>query len=337
MEPLATEMDRAWTSLSSGSAGDREWRALRINAEHPLDVFAAVRESDMTRGLLFECPEEVAPAWRFRFDSEGLRLLDTKDPSGGIRGIVLVLERTDLGPIFTIIAQDLISSSIGKLDAAGALTVIGSRLSAWQACLKVRREGFGKHQIIGLFGELVILEKISNSIGFDRGISYWSGPERGIHDFEMGAFSIEVKTSLGLRGSVSIGSLEQLDTAGISKLILCRVAVVADPNGIDLRAFVSRLRGIADSMGAGIRGEFDRRILLTGFIDIESQEVSSNRFSVAAVEGYEVREGFPRLTKETVTPGVTSAEYQVDLANATKFLITAGAFDELLTELSIGG
>jgi len=337
MEQFATAMESAWSLLCAGTVGDREWRALRIETTHPLEVFAAVREEDMARGLLFECSKDVSPPWRFRFDSEGIRLIDKKDPSDGVRRIVLVLERIDLGAIFSVIAQDLIAASRGASTAADALTVIGARLSAWQSCLKVRREGFGKQQIVGLFGELVILEKISNSIGFDRALAHWSGPERRLHDFEMSAFAIEVKTSLGLRGSVSIGSLEQLDTVEVNELILCRVALVADPEGVDLRALVSRLRAVADCMGSAVRGEFDRKILLTGFVDIESLEISSNCFSVSAIEAYQVLDGFPRLTKETVALGVTSAEYQVDLANAAMFCLPVATFEQRLNELVVGG
>ena len=336
MDIFRVEMENAWTLLSEGATGDREWRALRIDAAHPLEVFAAVREADMARGLLFECPRDTSPTWRFRFDSEGMRLIDKKDPSDGVRRIVLVLERLDLKPIFSVVAQDLITASKDTSTTSDALTVIGARLSAWQACLKVRREGFGKQQIVGLFGELVILEKISNWIGFDRAMAHWSGPERGLHDFEMGAFAVEVKTSLGIRGLVSIGSLEQLDTVGINKLILCRVAVVADPLGDDLRAFVTRLRLIADGMGTGVRSDFDRKVLLTGFVDIESHEISSNCFSVSAIEPYEILDGFPRLIKETVTPGVTSAEYQVDLSHAVKFCLPEPVFAALFTEIAAG-
>ncbi len=337
MGPIREAMLRAWVSLASGPAGGREWRALRIEAEHPLDVFAAIREEDLTRGVLFECPIASAPSWRLRFESEGLRLIDDREGRDGTRRIALALERIDLESVFLVVAEDLIASSRSASGALEAVEAVGSRLSAWQTCLKLRREGFGQERMLGLFGELVLLEQMAAAVGFDRAIAAWTGPDRGLHDFEAGRMAIEVKTSLGARGAVHIGSLDQLDPSGLQDLVLCRIVVVPEETGLDLPGLVARTRRAADSMGHAVRRDLDHRLLMSGYIDAESQETRSDRLSVAEVEGYEVREAFPRLTRETVARAVIAAEYRLDTSAAMQYLMTPEALVRLLARFGMGG
>lgn len=327
----------AWESLIDGPSGEREWRALRIETGHPLDVFAAVREIDRTRGVLFECLTSSAPAWRLRFDSEGLRLFDDRAGRDGPRRIALALERADLESVFLVIAEDLIASSGAAGDAKEAVVALGGRLSAWQTCLKLRREGFGQERMMGLYGELVLLERLASVVGLDRAIASWTGPERRLHDFETAGAAIEVKTSVGPRGMVHVGSLDQLDPSGLQTLSLCRVVLVPDERGRDLSQLVVRVRQAADSLGAAVRRALDQRLLMSGYIDLDAGSARFDRFGVHGVEAYDVGGDFPRLTRETVGVAVVSAEYRLDVTGAQSHLMTAEALQLLLARFGMGG
>lgn len=333
---IRNDMTGAWASLLAGPAGDREWRALRIETSHPLDVFAAVREQDMIRGVLFECPISSAPAWRLRFDSEGLRLFDDRTGRDGPRRIVLALERADLESVFLVIAEDLVASSRAAGDVVEAVAALGTRLTAWQTCLKLRRAGFSQERMLGLYGELVLLERIASIIGLDRAIAAWSGPERGLHDFEAVGIALEVKTSLGARGPVWIGSLDQLDVSGLRALALCRVVVVADAGGIDLSTLVSNVRSAADAKGQSVRRALDQRLLMSGYIDPEAGALPSDRLTVSEVEAYDVRGDFPRLTRETVGAAVLAAEYRLDVTMAADHRMTTEDLEQAFTRLGVG-
>jgi hypothetical protein len=327
----------AWLSLASGPSGDREWRALRIDLSHPLDVFAAVREADHRRGVIFECPIERAPAWRLRFESEGLQLADDREGRGGTRRIVLALERGDLDTVFLVIAEDLIVSSRDSGDAQDAVATLGARLSAWQACLKLRRDGFGQERMLGLYGELAVLERLASEVGIARAVDAWSGPERGLRDFEAGTLAIEVKTSLGAAGAVRIGSLDQLDPTGLARLALCRVVVVPDDAGAGLAAVVERVRAAASVAGLGIRRALDQRLLMSGYIDPAERNTSVEPLTILAIEGYEVFGDFPRVTRETVPAAVLSAEYRLDMGAASRSRMTEDALRDLLNSFGVGG
>jgi hypothetical protein len=336
-ESIRGAMIRAWESLMAGPSGDREWRALRIETGHPLDVFAAVREQDQTRGVLFECPISLAPAWRLRFDSEGLRLFDDRAGRDGSRRIALALERAELESVFLVIADDLIASSKAAGDIQEAVAALGARLAAWQMCLKVRRDGFGQERMLGLYGELVLLERLASTIGLDRAIASWTGPERGLHDFEAAGVAIEVKTSLGARGAVHIGSLDQLDPSGLQQLALYRVVLVSDGAGTDLSQLVVGIRRAADGIGHIVRRTLDQRLLMSGYIDPDDRSVPFDRLAVIALDAYEVRGDFPRLTRENVGSAVLAAEYRLDVAGAENHRMTAEALQLLLARFGMGG
>lgn len=335
-ESIRAAMSRAWTTLFAGPPGDREWRALRIATDHPLDVFIAIREQDMAPGVLFECPISVAPTWRLRFESEGLRLSDDRAGRDGTRRIALALERKDLESVFLVIAEDLIASSKAAGEGSEAVTALGVRLTAWQTCLKLRRDGFSQERALGLYGELVLLMRLGLVIGLDRAIAVWSGPERGLHDFEALGAAIEVKTSLGPRGVVRISSLNQLDDSGIQALTLCRVVAIPDDGGVDLPSLVSTVRHAADAMGTSVRLSLDQRLLMSGYIDPNADTHPFDRLTVSDVEAYAVHDKFPRLTRETVNPAVLSAEYSLDVALAAEYRLTNEAFEANLARFGMG-
>lgn len=325
------QLTTAWRSLGGGRGGHREWRALRIKLTHPLAVFAAVREADRIHGVLFECPIACAPAWRLRFESEGLGLTDDRDVREGAQRIALSLERADLEEVFLVMAEDLIESSRTAPDIPAAITAIGARLAAWQTCLKLRKDGFTRESALGLYGELTILERLASTVGIARAVDVWTGPERGLHDFEAGTLAVEVKTSQGVAGPVRIGSLEQLDPSGLKQLALCRVVVVPDGSGRDLAALVKRTRAAASDAGPSARRALDQRLLMSGYIEPGPRDAPFESLSVLGIEAYDVSGTFPRVTREVVPAAVLSAEYRLDLGAASGSRLSKESFVELLT------
>lgn len=320
---IRSSLIAAWESLSAGAPGAREWRALRVDLAHKLDVFAAIHEVDRVRSVLFECPVALAPTWRLRFESEGLRLVDDRDGADGIRRIALSLERLELDEVFVVVAEDLIDSSRAAGDPQEAITALGARLSAWQTCLKLRRDGFDEERILGLYGELVALERVAAVVGIARAVAVWTGPERGLHDFEAGSFALEVKTSRGASSAVRIGSLDQLDPSNLRELVMLRVAVVPDDAGEGLDDLITRTRAAADSAGSSVRRATDQRLLMSGYVDLGERDTRFERFAVAAIEAYRVADAFPRLTRESVPAAVLSAEYRLDVTAAAGSLLAA--------------
>lgn len=337
MTPAREQLTAGWAKLAGGTRGAREWRAMRLEIPHVLTIFAAVHENNGTRAVLFECPIDAAPLWRVRFESEGLALVDERDVREHVMRVALVLERPDLESIVLVIAEDLIKASVTAEAPLDAVTAIAERLLAWQTCLKVRREGLSYQRMLGLFGELVVMERIAALSGLDHVVFNWTGPDRGIHDFERAGRAIEVKTSSGLAGLVHVTALNQLDSGGLSALTLCRVAVVRDDDGEDLGDIIARVRAAADGFGHGVRQSLERGLLLSGYIDADVAAERFQKLGVVAVEGYDVREGFPRLTSQTVSPGIVAAEYRLDLASAVNYRMSAADLEDVFSRFATGG
>lgn len=335
MESIRQVISRTWNSLAAGAPGGREWRALRIETRHPLDVFAAIRERDNIRGILFECPVELSLNWRLRFDSEGICLFDERESRDGIRRVALVLERPDLEQIFLVVLDDLIHSSRFGATVEEAMSAVAERLLAWQTCLRLRRAGFGAEQELGLYGELMVLERLATVAGYARAVEVWTGPDRGLHDFETSARAIEVKTSHGKHATVNIGALDQLDATKVQSLVLCRIVVVPDDGGVDLKSLIKRVRCAADLAGLAVRSNLDRRLLLSGYIDPDERDAHSDRFSVTDLEVYNIEGDFPRLTHENVNPAITSVTYRIDLQNLSQYRISGSELEKMFTEFSM--
>lgn len=62
----------------------------------------------------------------------------------------------------------------------------------------------------GLFGELLMLDRLTDSLGFSTALEGWQGPRSGEHDFTLSEFDLEVKTTASESRTHRIGSLQQL-------------------------------------------------------------------------------------------------------------------------------
>lgn len=336
MSGARDRLAEGWARLAIGTRGAREWRATRLDISHVLSIFAAVRENDGARAILFECPIVAAPLWRVKFESEGLALVDERDLREQVMRVALILERPDLESIVLVITEDLIKTSLAAITPQEAVAAIAERLLAWQACLKVRREGLSYQRMLGLFGELVVMERIAALSGLEHVVLNWTGPDRGNHDFERAGQAIEVKTSSGLAGLVHVTALSQLDSGGLVSLTLCRVAVIGDDEGETLGDVIARLRALADCLGHGIRQSLDRGLLLSGYMDTDGAAERFPKLGVIAVEGYDVQERFPRLTSQTVSPGIVAAEYKLDLAGAENYRMTDSELGSAFSRFAMG-
>lgn len=63
---------------------------------------------------------------------------------------------------------------------------------------------------IGLHGELAVLDSIATRYGWETAVQSWVGPAGEVHDFSLGGFDLEVKTTTAESRTHSIHGLEQL-------------------------------------------------------------------------------------------------------------------------------
>ncbi len=166
----------------------------------------------------------------------------------------------------------------------------------------------------GLFGELLVLEKVLSTLG-DNAIATWTGPDRNKHDFIFDHDdAIEVKTSLRqTRLEVKISNENQLSFAAGSKLFLQLLTLEVNPNGQTLSELIKHINNDCIKT-EGARQAFKTKLLEMG---VEPKLLSSNRrYVLLETHTFRVNDTFPRLTIENIK-GISSRifnlTYRLDL------------------------
>lgn len=298
------EFESRWTSLSSeGHAAGR----FRVYPDHPLDFYVQYSLAGL-REVVIEVLGENLPA----FELPSFRNIDlVKLPiAGGIR-IGMTLLDGALSRNFSVMCYDLAerSRAVRKVDAAAGIFL--RALGSWAELFrKSANEGLTREQVVGLIGELLVLEALldESGVSMDVLIRSWRGPDGDVRDIGINGARIEVKAqrstaSLRLR----ISSLAQLDDRGDRVFVVLNRLSPSDA-GRSLLEIIETLQGRLQVCPLSSL-EFDRKIALSGMSPDSS--LVGERYVVDDRLVYAVTEGFPRLTPANVPPGIDVATYEI--------------------------
>ena len=111
--------------------------------------------------------------------------------------------------------------------------------------LLARAPRLSEDQEIGLFGELVALDRLIDGVGETEALAAWLGPRAEEHDFVLGEADVEVKTTRSERRIHVIHGLGQLTPTPGRPLHLMSVQVTgagAAGNGQTLPELIERIR-----------------------------------------------------------------------------------------------
>jgi hypothetical protein len=244
--------------------------------------------------------------------------------------IAVALEREPLRDVFEVLAADLVEVVRQAATPAQAIAIGVSRLEAWQAFLRSGRRGLSREEQIGLLGELTVLERLADEIGYEAAVGSWFGPLDGIHDFSRSGIGIEVKAVAGGGNLMRISGLDQLDRRGLSSLLIARLRFQEALDGRTLSVAVRDIRGAIDQFAPGVRQAFDDRLLRVGLLEVDPQASPGFAFILQDLYGFEVREDFPRMTGLSVPPEIVDASYSLDERLLGVFLIGADGLSRSL-------
>lgn len=332
-DALVAAVRKGWREAAAVAPGTRAWRAVRIASTGPLAVLAGIRETDGATALLFEAPIENAPAGRARFEADGISMLEERSFPDRVYRIVVTLERRDLDTIFGIVTADLIEAAAPLLTPPPAVAALFSRLEAWQAFLRARRQGLGREAVIGLLGELLTLRRLAAQAGWYAAVEAWLGPSGGLHDFLRHGHALEVKTGAGIASVVEISSLDQLEDNGLSALLLVHVHLAETAGGTSLPLLVSEITDAITHEAPGALRILRDALLASGYVDIDAELYLSRMYQPLSLRFYRVEAGFPRLTRTAIPQGVTEASYRLDLRSIQPHLIDDGAANGIMRQM----
>jgi hypothetical protein len=205
------------------------------------------------------------------------------------------------------------------------------RLREWQRFLAVGAGGLGLPRQLGLWGELVALRALATEIGWSQALKGWVGPGGASQDFRLNAIAVELKSTTLDADALSISSLEQLNIADGQSLFLVHygVAIVGPHEGEPLPDAVQEIR---QSLSAdfNLRGEFENRILGSGYHQIHEVGYMNSGFSLKKCTIYSVTEDFPRLDRSSVPVQIRDARYNLLTRGISRF---EAQLDQLPVEL----
>ena len=248
-----------------------------------------------------------------------------------LRFLDLVCVREDLEPVFAEVVDEILARIRG---GDGCTDAARSTIRDFRALLTgARATDVGIGRLAGLVAELLVLNRL-----LDRSPSAWRawrGPEGDRHDFRVGDTSLEVKASLRVGTSgVTINGLDQLEAPTGGTLHLLHMVLEPVTDGI------LSLASLARSAMSKVPEPAKIETLLTaaGCWDALAEEWNRHKFRRESEQLYEIRTGFPRLTRtmlkdNSVPFGVHDVNYTIDLSVATKFRCDAIAYRDLETRL----
>lgn len=307
-----------WRGIENPAAG---FNALLVDADHAHAFFWG-KDVQGTYLLLLEIDKENAEFLsKKNVELKGVKTDVRFNQATGKYSFILCLQNTEDADIFHSLCGDLIDRTRDVSGQKAALEVLLTRLTRWKAFLSKKKSYLlSVQEVRGLFAELEFLRKCLGHMDPQLPlIEGWQGPLDGPHDFVLGDLAVEIKSVTGSqKDCVRISSENQLSTH-LDRLFL-HVFFLAEfhdcKKGLSLNEIVERVRdAIQDSDHKDL---FDSRLYETGYIELKDYD--SPCYTVTHERTYEVIDGFPRITPESLTEGLANVSYDLNLNTLEGFV-----------------
>ena len=220
--------------------------------------------------------------------------------------------------VFNTLCYDLFESARKETKNQALLNLL-VRFSAWQAMLKGARPGvLTQREQQGLVAELMALIYFSKQKGFGAAIDAWVGPFKLDKDFEFFDAWAEVKSCRVSSTSISVSSIEQLDSSIPGLLIVYHIDMAPEnkEDAYSLKDIVDMARNLSTNVAE--RTLLESKLLLSNYIDSE-QEYTKKKFKTYSVSFYRVDDKFPCLRRNGIDSAITACQYSVNLPAIESF------------------
>lgn len=315
-----TRIEQIWTEALKKSAEcpieGNGFRLNRIDPASSLDIFAGI---DASSCVLIAIGTAKRPP-KIEMDTTAFDYFRQQRNDGSWL-MVLRLQRRGLEVVFGRLCQDLLDASSRVTGEDALISLFRERLMLWKRLFQHGTNGLLEpDQIKGLIAELLSLEWVIETSGRDlaEAVNGWVGPLGADQDFCFSDEVIEVKAIRPGADEISISCLGQLSSLLHISLVVfeMRPAVRGEHGAFNLNEIVARLEGWISSDPEALV-IFKERLLEAGFVEQEYYDTIC--FEPVGKKRYVVREGFPRLTVESVPEGITKADYEISVVSITSF------------------
>jgi len=232
---------------------------------------------------------------------------------------------------FSIVVKD-IAYHCSKYTGTQLFLKIKERIKSWANFLVPKRVGLSHAEFIGFWGELYAVSELmmKKHSGIDS-VRFWVGPEGKKQDITMNNTAIEVKASvLGGSRTIKISSLDQLERITSSLYLL---HIVLSPSNNETGKSLGRLyENCLEYLANDVVAETIFLQKTSELYGKASTAQLEEKFSMAALTLFNVRDGFPVITADLTPLGVVKAEYEISISAIKEFDVT-----EMLEEVIQNG
>lgn len=289
----------------------------RIDNTHILDIFVG-KDDDLKRELMVV--SEIEPS---KINSS--KVLDIQK---GIRkdnrwATRIKLLKADEAEVFTHLCWDLIEHSRKATTKPMALEIFVARFLKWQKLMESGSALLSESTIRGIIGEILYAKKVlRNTFVWDKILSAWLGPDGSDRDFVFDNTWVEVKTIKPGKSSVTISSVEQLDTdkSGVLAVIVLDNTSASDVDGFSFADIVENMRDELRSSPSAIF-QFEAKLMELGYSD--HPEYHEKFYVLNSMRKFLVEEDFPRLKRIDLPVAILNANYDIALSEIISFEMEA--------------
>lgn len=305
------QLEELWAAMSTRAA-TAMFRTVALDVLTPLGPVLVALDRQDGKHLLV--PLASRHTLREELDGHAVvlrrRRLEDEESYRHYAGLELV--DPDMDDLFTALCVEVVDGIADAPDRAVA--ALRKALDDWRALLAGSRQALGPSALVGLFGELSLLQRMTDH---DPGaVHFWTGPSGAAQDFRRDGHALEVKTTASAEGrTVHIHGVDQLDSTVPGRLLLHWSRVRTD-RGVTVPDLVEEILGRTDDAQA-----FTRLLYAAGYLPSDREIYARRRFEVTESRTFLVEPGFPRivptaLVGDAALAGVGDVEYTVDLDSA---------------------
>jgi hypothetical protein len=299
-----------WRQLEQSHPDNTGTVRRRIHSDPAFDIFAAVAQAGARRLVIVAVDAGVDIPQLPQTAS----IATTQLPGvGGNVEVRVMLLNDDMKPVFTPFAEDVLTAMSEATDGQTALDSLADRFEHWRNLLAGGLKGLGTSELIGLYGELWMLQNVcAPTLGIAESITSWKGPERERRDIVVGGLGIEVKATLTAPpSSVQIRSELQLDAAPLNHLVL--VALEMDESAGTDGETVPELAGSLSAAAGPAASELANKLVRYGYHEMHVATYEKRRFLTRRLGIYKVDGDFPRIVPNALHPGIGEVRYRLNL------------------------
>lgn len=202
---------------------------------------------------------------------------------------------------FDTVVVDIVHQIESSTDPAAAAF---STVSSWRRLFTnlAAAPALSYQDRLAAFGELTFVQELAES-RVDFQATWWTGPERELHDFILPTVDFEIKTVGEESDTVTVHGLDQLAEHDRKPLYLLVRKVVEDSEGRSVGEVLSEI-----TVGSEFADEIREKAALIG---ISEDEEDSVRFRVVSTHVARVTDNFPRITRDLLKDSVIDAVRRV--------------------------